>query len=56
MGMRRSALLRSSMESRGGPNDAGESAPRTKIDVRWLGAAISAGKSGMAFSYGVILP
>jgi hypothetical protein len=34
----------------------GESASRTKIDVRWLGAAISAGESGMAFSYGMILP
>ena len=33
----------------------GESAPRTNIDVRWLDAAITAGESGMACSYGVIL-
>jgi hypothetical protein len=42
-------------EPRRPANDAGESAPRTKIDVRWLGAAISAGERGMACSYGVIL-
>jgi hypothetical protein len=33
----------------------GRPALRTKNDVRWLGAAISAGEGGMAASYGVIL-
>src|SRR6266446_1122782 len=35
--------------------DMGAPALRTKNDVRWLGAAISAGERGMACSYGVIL-